>query len=196
MGFRDLPEQDAIRLLQRSLERGRLGHAYLFSGDDLAELERIARTLAKVVNCENPTRQAADSPSPLNGERAGVRGEAVPEGVVLSRVDSERTLPLPVDSCDQCVSCRRIDAANHPDISWVRPESKSRVIIIEQMRELMQTIHLKPTVARYKFGIVVAADRLNPQAANAFLKTLEEPPADSILVLLSTDPQRMLETIL
>ena len=164
MAFRDLPEQDAVRLLQRSLERGRLGHAYLFSGDDLTELERIARTLAKVVNCEKPTARS-------------------PSGLAL-------------DSCDQCVSCKKIDADNHPDISWVRAESKSRVITIEQMRELMQTIHLKPTVAQYKFGIIVAADRLNPQAANAFLKTLEEPPADSILVLLSNDPQRMLETIL
>lgn len=164
MAFRDLPEQDAVRLLQRSLERGRLGHAYLFSGDDLTDLERIARTLAKVVNCEKPTARS-------------------PSGLAL-------------DSCDQCVSCKKIDADNHPDISWVRAESKSRVITIEQMRELMQTIHLKPTVAQYKFGIIVAADRLNPQAANAFLKTLEEPPADSILVLLSNDPQRMLETIL
>jgi DNA polymerase III subunit delta' len=60
----------------------------------------------------------------------------------------------------------------------------------------MQTIFLKPTVAQYKFGIIVAADRLNVQAANAFLKTLEEPPANSILVLLSTEPQRVIETII
>jgi DNA polymerase III subunit delta' len=103
---------------------------------------------------------------------------------------------LPLDSCDRCVSCTKIDAGNHPDISWVRPESKSRVVTIDQMRELMQTIFLKPTVAPHKFGIIVAADRLNVQAANAFLKTLEEPPADSILVLLSTEPQRVLETII
>src|SRR6185369_2696574 len=115
MSFASLPEQqDAVRLLQRSLERGRLGHAYLFSGDDLLELERITRTLAKVVNCENPTARS-------------------PAGHAL-------------DSCDQCASCKKIDADNHPDISWVRAESKSRVITIEQMRELMQTIHLKPTV--------------------------------------------------
>jgi DNA polymerase-3 subunit delta' len=48
----------------------------------------------------------------------------------------------------------------------------------------------------FKVGVIVAADRLNPQAGNAFLKTLEEPPADSILILLTTEPQRILETIL
>src|SRR5947207_10005994 len=70
------------------------------------------------------------------------------------------------------------------------------VITIVQIRDLMQTVHLKPTQAAFKVAVVVAADRLNVQAANAFLKTLEEPPADSILILLSTEPQRILETIL
>src|SRR5256885_14539635 len=165
MAFSNLSEQqDPIQLLQRSLERGRLGHAYLFGGSDLAELEKIARTLAKAVNCQAPPRRSS----------AG----------------------LPLDCCDRCESCRKIEALNHPDISWIRPESKSRVITIEQMRDLMQTVHLKPTVAAFKFGMIVAADRLNVQAANAFLKTLEEPPANSVLVLLSTEPQRVLETIL
>jgi DNA polymerase-3 subunit delta' len=79
---------------------------------------------------------------------------------------------------------------------WARPESKSRVVTIDQMRELMREIQLKPTEAEYKVAIIVAADRLNVQAANAFLKTLEEPPAKSVLILLSTEPQRILETIL
>ncbi len=82
------------------------------------------------------------------------------------------------------------------NVLWVRPESKSRVITIDQIRELMQMVNLKPTVAEFKVGIIVAADRLNQQAANAFLKTLEEPPAKSILILLSTEPQRLLDTIL
>ena len=165
MAFSDLSEQqDPIQLLQRSLERGRLGHAYLFGGSDLAELEKVARTLAKAVNCQSPPRRNS----------AG----------------------MPLDSCDRCESCRKIDSFNHPDISWIRPESKSRVITIEQMRDLMQTVHLKPTVAAFKFGMIVAADRLNVQAANAFLKTLEEPPPNSVLVLLSSEPQRILETIL
>ena len=163
MSFADFPEQKrVVELLQRSLERHRLAHGYLFSGNDIAELEAMARALAKTLNCQNPVR----------------RGDAA------------------VDSCDQCDSCRRIDDENHPDILWVRPESKMRVITIDQVRDLMQTVNLKPTIAPFKVGVLVGADRLNIQAANAFLKTLEEPPASSILILLTTDPQRILETII
>ena len=164
MAFSDFPEQqDVVQLLQRSLERGRLGHAYLFGGTDLEELGAVARTLAKALTCEHPPRRA-------------------PNG-------------MPLESCDQCLSCRTIDRESHADVLWLRPESKSRIITIDQIRDLLQTVHLKPTQARLKVAVIVAADRLNIQAANAFLKTLEEPPADSTLILLSTQPQRILETI-
>jgi len=69
-------------------------------------------------------------------------------------------------------------------------------VTIDQMRDLMQTINLKPSFASYKVAIITGADRLNVQAANAFLKTLEEPPVNSILILLTTDRQRVLETII
>lgn len=165
MSFASLTDPgDSVELLQRSLARQRLGHAYLFSGDDLERLELVARTLAKTLNCQNP-RQS-------------------------------QTVPGAPDSCDACLACRKIEGTNHPDVQWVRPESKSRIITIDQMRDLMQTIFLKPTEAEYKVAIIAGADRLNPQAANAFLKTLEEPPPRSVLILLSTDPGRILETIL
>ena len=163
MAFKDFPAQtQAIRLLQRALERGRLAHAYLFNGSQLEELESLARTLAKTLDCLQPLLQ--------NGKA--------------------------VDCCDQCLNCRKIEHANHADVHWVRPESKSRVITIEQMRDLMQVIQLKSTEGGYKVAMIVAADRLNVQAANAFLKTLEEPPPKCVLVLLTTDSQRVLETIL
>jgi DNA polymerase-3 subunit delta' len=163
MAFKNLPRQtQGAQLLQRSLARGRLGHAYLFTGDQLDELELLARTLAKTLNCQNPAK---------------IKNVAT-------------------DCCDECLSCRKIENGNHADIHWARPESKSRVITIDQTRGLMQQIQLKPTEAEHKVAIIVAADRLNPQAANAFLKTLEEPPQNSVLILLSTEPQRILETIL
>ncbi|MDB6121568.1 MAG: DNA-directed polymerase [Pedosphaera sp.] len=165
MSFADFPEQkQGVQLLQRSLERGRLAHAYLFGGHHLAELEALARTLAKTLNCQNPKRATANGPA--------------------------------IDCCDECAVCRKIDAENHGDVHWVRPESKSRVVTIDQMRDLMHEIHLKPNEAEYKVATIVAADRLNVQAANAFLKTLEEPPPKSILILLTTEPQRILETII
>jgi len=163
MAFKKFPRQmQGIQLLQRSLARGRLGHAYLFTGDQLEELELLARTLAKTLNCRNPVET---------------------DGVAT-------------DCCDECLTCRKIDNETHADIHWARPESKLRVITVEQMRDLMQQIQLKPAEADYKVTIIAGADRLNTQAANAFLKTLEEPPAKSILILLSTQPSRILETIL
>jgi DNA polymerase III subunit delta' len=164
MSFAEFPEQEqVVQLLQRSLERGRLSHAYLFSGANLGELEGVARALAKTLNCGQPFRRAGAA--------------------------------FPSDSCDRCPSCRKIDEDNHPDLQWVRPESKSRIITIDQMRELIQTISLKPNEAAWKVAVIVAADRLNVQAANAFLKTLEEPPANSVILLLSTEPERILETV-
>jgi len=100
------------------------------------------------------------------------------------------------DCCGQCLACQKIEHGNYPDVHCVRPESKSRIVTIEQMRELMKEIQLKPSEAEYKVAVVVAADRLRVEAANAFLKTLEEPPVRSIFILLTTEPQRILETIL
>jgi DNA polymerase-3 subunit delta' len=102
----------------------------------------------------------------------------------------------PIAPCRECPRCSLIQADNHPDVQWLRPESKLRVITIDQTRELMQTVHLKPLDAEHKVAVIVAADRMNPQAANAFLKTLEEPPEKSLLLLLSTEPERVMKTIL
>jgi DNA polymerase-3 subunit delta' len=164
MAFKDLPDRkQSVSLLQRSLERNRLAHAYLLTGDQLEGLETVARTLAKTLSCQNP----------VYGHDRRVA----------------------IDCCDACLNCRKIEHGNHADVHWLRPESKSRVITIDQVRGLLQEINLKPTEAGYKMAVIVAADRLNVQAANAFLKTLEEPPEKSVIVLLSTEPQRILETI-
>jgi DNA polymerase-3 subunit delta' len=164
MSFASFPEQQpVVELLQRSLGQGRLAHGYLFSGEDMREMEGLARTLAKTLNC-----QSAPEHSP-NGQA--------------------------LDSCDSCLNCRLIEANNHPDVQWVRPESKMRVVTIDQIRDLIQTIGLKPTQAEYKVAVIVGADRMNVQAANAFLKTLEEPPARSIIILLTCAFEQVLETI-
>jgi DNA polymerase-3 subunit delta' len=100
------------------------------------------------------------------------------------------------DCCDACDSCRRIDAGVHPDVYWVRPESKSRRITVEQIREFENAVNLKPSLGRVKVGVLVDADCLGEEASNAFLKTLEEPPAQTIIILLTAEPQRLLPTIL
>jgi DNA polymerase-3 subunit delta' len=86
-------------------------------------------------------------------------------------------------------------SSNGAGIFRVDPESKSRRIVIEQIRELEHTLQLRADEGQRKIAIISEADRLQPQAANAFLKTLEEPPKDSLLLLLSALPEVLPDTI-
>src|SRR6266700_2362357 len=86
-------------------------------------------------------------------------------------------------------------SANAREISVAEPESKSRRIVIEQVRALEHALQMRATAGRRKVAIIAEADRLQPQAANAFLKTLEEPPKDSLLLLLSALPEALPDTI-
>ena len=78
----------------------------------------------------------------------------------------------------------------------IRPRSKSRRISVKEIRDLEHTLHLAAPKGETKVGVIVDADRMNEQAENAFLKTLEEPPNGTLLLLLSTKPERLLPTIL
>lgn len=83
----------------------------------------------------------------------------------------------------------------HPDFHQVGPESKSRRIVIEQMRTMEHDLQMKPMIGRTKVAVIQEADRLQPQAANAFLKTLEEPPPGCHIFLLTAVPDAVMETI-
>jgi DNA polymerase III subunit delta' len=137
---------EALALLTRAQADGRLGHAYLITGDAGSGKRQLAADVFRLVN-------------------------GLPPG------DVELLFA-------------------HPDAHTVEPESKSRRIIVDQMRELERALHMKAGSAAKKLGVIFEADRLQPQAANAFLKTLEEPPANSMLLLLTTAPEMLLETIL
>src|SRR5690349_13634319 len=76
------------------------------------------------------------------------------------------------DFCGKCESCRAIAEKRHPDVYRIGPESKSRRILITQVRELERAIFLKPSRGRRKVAIIQSADRLQEQAQDAFLKTL------------------------
>jgi DNA polymerase-3 subunit delta' len=97
--------------------------------------------------------------------------------------------------CGACRACRRVQALQHPDLSWIRPLEDSRQIRIEQVRELAAELALTSHGGGYKVGIIAPADALNRFAANALLKTLEEPPAATLLVLVVTQPSRLPPTI-
>jgi DNA polymerase-3 subunit delta' len=87
-------------------------------------------------------------------------------------------------------------ASQPPGVYLAEPESKSRRIVIDQVRALEHALQMRTSGGRRKVAIVAEADRLQPQAANAFLKTLEEPPNDSLLLLLSAMPEVLPDTIL
>jgi DNA polymerase III subunit delta' len=87
------------------------------------------------------------------------------------------------------------NALGHPDFHRIEPESKSRRILVEQIRELEASLRLHSRQAAWKFGVINDADRLMPQAGNAFLKTLEEPPEHSVLILVTALPAALLDTI-
>jgi DNA polymerase-3 subunit delta' len=96
--------------------------------------------------------------------------------------------------CGQCLSCRRVAAREHPDLQWLTPEGSSE-IRIEQVRALIEQFSLTRHGAGRKVAILTPADRLNRHAANALLKTLEEPSGDSLLVLVTAKPARLPATI-
>jgi len=94
------------------------------------------------------------------------------------------------------LGCEADRVVTHPDAHIVQPESKSRRIVIDQIRDLEHAMQRKPLLGSSKVAIIQDAERLQPQAANAFLKTLEEPPPGSLILLLSSLPEAMLETVL
>lgn len=97
------------------------------------------------------------------------------------------------DSCDSCISCAKIDKGNHPDIIRISPQGKS--IKIEQIRNLIGRINLRPYEGRSKVFIIESADRMTEEASNALLKTLEEPPGSSVIILISSNSSKLLSTI-
>ena len=117
-----------------------------------------------------------------------------------AQVLAERTLALlfceaTKKPCGECKPCRQIKHHTHPDALWIEPQKKSRIISIEQIRNLQQLIFQTAFAGGWKACVLVGADRLGQEASNAFLKTLEEPPEKSVFFLLTDSPKSMLPTI-
>jgi DNA polymerase-3 subunit delta' len=99
------------------------------------------------------------------------------------------------EACDQCPSCLLVDAGNHPDLHLVIRPEESLELPIEVIRELCRNFSLKTARGRGKVAILDDADDLSEQSANCFLKTLEEPPPGSVLILIGSSADRQLATI-
>lgn len=165
MSISDFSSQNqAVGLLQKSLNQGRLGHAYLFTGQKIAFLDEFAQAFAASLFC---------SEVGIDGANRGKNP----------------------DYCGRCVSCRNVFGGTHPDLHILRPESKMRQIRMEPTQNLIKKLQSKSFYGGYKVGLISGIDRMNDQASNAFLKTLEEPTSKTLFLLLTTEPERLLDTI-
>ncbi len=190
MSWDVIGQERAVSLLKRAVESGRLSHAYLFVGPEHVGRATTARAFAQALNCE---------------QRAKPRTEA--GGMIEGAADfqSAGTEDTP---CGECRPCRTIAEDKHPDIEWVgvggicdesdhrdHSADNSRDIRICQIRRLERVISRTTVDARCRVVIVDPADAMTVEAANAFLKTLEEPAPNTILVLLSAREERLRETV-
>ena len=99
------------------------------------------------------------------------------------------------DFCGNCVNCRRIADANHPDVRVIEPLSGKKEISIQQIRELERELNYRSFTGKRKVVIIDPATLLNPSSQNALLKTLEEPPQDSLIVLIAPNGGGLLPTL-
>ena len=100
--------------------------------------------------------------------------------------------------CGVCHPCRLIAAGNHPDFTWIRPDEKTKRgrVTIEQTRHIRWLVSGVPTLARRRVIVMTAAEQMMPEAAGSLLKTLEEPPEHSTLILIARNVTDVLPTIL
>lgn len=99
------------------------------------------------------------------------------------------------DPCGECRACRLIDNGTHPDLFAVEVAEDKQGIGVDQVRDLIERLQLTASVGSQRVGLMPQADAMNTNAANALLKTLEEPPAGAWLVLIAEQPARLPATI-
>ncbi len=102
---------------------------------------------------------------------------------------------IPDDACDACLSCRKVDHGNFPDILRISPTGKTRIIKVDVIKEVNESAAYRPFESNVRVVIIEDADRMNEAAQNHFLKTLEEPPSNTVFILLTERPRFLLPTI-
>jgi DNA polymerase-3 subunit delta' len=102
-------------------------------------------------------------------------------------------IQLEGNSCGQCPSCQHIEAETHPDFRTIGPEGT--MIKINQIRPLQEQMRLKPMSGLYRFVILDEAETMNDEASNALLKSLEEPPDHTVMILITSHPHALLPTV-
>jgi len=97
--------------------------------------------------------------------------------------------------CLSCPECKKILSGNHPDVIYINHEKPGSISVDEIREQLMDTAQIKPYEGKYKVYVIPEADKMTIQAQNAVLKTLEEPPAHVIILLLVNDDRKLLDTV-
>lgn len=100
------------------------------------------------------------------------------------------------EACGKCQSCIQMDHKDHPDVIWVSHEKPNTISVKDAREQIVNSVDVKPYKGPYKIYVVDEAEKMNPQAQNAILKTIEEPPAYSIVMLLTANRGAFLPTIL
>ncbi len=103
--------------------------------------------------------------------------------------------PVEGDACGKCLSCIKMAAGELTDVQTIKRDEKRQAIVVKQMREMSSEVQFRPYEARRRVYIIDEAERLNDTAATSILKTLEEPPDTSLIILITSKPYALLETI-
>ena len=177
--------QALLARLDRDIRQGQLSHAYILDGPAGSGRHTIARHLAATIACVNrPGRAVA---SEMDEDQMGFFDNEP----VLAAPAPQADLPLP---CGECVHCQKVYEDKCPDIHVIRREGKAS-IGVDAVRFLRQDVLLPPGDLDTKIYIIEDAELLTPQAQNALLLTLEEPPSYVLFLLLVDGADNLLETI-
>ncbi len=98
-------------------------------------------------------------------------------------------------ACGQCAACHLLAAGTHPDLFIVQAEERGKAIKVDEIRQLSSQLSLTSQYGGYKVAVIVDAHDMNINAANSLLKTLEEPSSDALLLLVSSQPQKLPVTV-
>ena len=142
--------------MKKSSRLKRISHSYLIEGEKGSGKKMLARSFARILQCQDP-------------------GDL---------------------DCGACLSCRQIDAGNHPDVIYIHHEKPNTISVADIREQIVDTVDVIPYRGPYKIYIVDEAEKMNGEAQNALLKTLEEPPDYVVMLLLTTNRGSLLDTIL
>ncbi len=160
--------QNIVDYLKKSVEKNAVSHAYLFSGPKSVGKSAVALEFAKTLLC------------PASRDLAKRDQKIVENGHWF---------------CGECESCQAASNNSHPDMLIVKPD-EGGVIAVSKIRDLRAKLNLSPYLGVYQAAIIEEAEKMNKEAANTLLKTLEEPRGDKIIILISSEPKSVLPTIL